>query len=86
MAENVVEFKSRTTIEQSESAEDSADAVRLLEEFLAEAKSGEIRSVAIAYVSKDHAAGTAWSSSSAAAALAGAASLLFHRILAKEDD
>ena len=56
------------------------DIVERLEHFLQRAKAGELKGMALAYVTTDDAIGTSWSRSEAAGTLMGAVALLQHRL------
>lgn len=61
------------------------DAVRVLEEVLARAKSGEVVTVGIAAVFQDGAIARSWSRCDPAGPLIGAAALLQHDLISMSD-
>jgi hypothetical protein len=64
---------------------DQLSTIEVLEELLADAKSGRIRSVAAAYITTNNGANTVWSNSTVGHALAGTVAILQRRILIEID-
>lgn len=65
--------------------QDQKDCIRVLEDLLAQAHAGQLRSVVVGYIRPDGNVGTDWSSSYDTVGMLAAAGLIFTRLMVDEE-